>query len=182
MIFPNAEDPLWYCVRTQPRQEQVAAGHICRLEDVETFCPRIKLQKAQRDGAAPFVVEALFPGYLFARFAFAQRHRDIRYAHGVSHIIQFGLRYPTVPDSWITELRSEFSAGPVKEVTAPLAIGTAVQVIGGPFRGLTAVVTQRRSGAERVRVLLEFLGRDIEAELPTSLVLAETLHPLARHA
>ena len=183
MFFPaDLENPQWYCARTQPRQEHVAAGHLRRLGgDVEVFCPRIRLQRCQRSGAAPFVTEALFPGYLFARFGLAQHHRDVRYAHGVRGIVQFGERYPTVSESWIAELRREFGDAPVTELATPLAVGTQVRVVGGPFQGLTAVITRARSGTERVRVLLEFLGRDLEAELPVSLVLAETAHPLAVH-
>ncbi len=183
MFVPDLENPQWYCARTQPRQEHVAAGHLRRLGDVEIFCPRIRLQRCRRGGSAPFVTEALFPGYLFARFGFATHHRDVRYAHGVRGIVQFGHRYPTVPAPWIAELQAEFGDVPVTELATPLAVGTAVRVVGGPFQGLTAVVTRTRSGTERVRVLLEFLGRDIEAELPVSLVLAETAHPLTmRHA
>ena len=183
MFLTDLENPQWYCARTQPRLEHVAAGHLRRLGgDVEVFCPRIRLQRCRRGGSAPFVTEALFPGYLFARFGFAQHHRDVRYAHGVRGIVQFGHRYPTVPGSWITDLQREFGDdAAVTELATPLAVGTAVRVVGGPFQGLTAVVTRKRSGTERVRVLLEFLGRDIEAELPVSLVLAETAHPLAVH-
>lgn len=183
MFIADFESPQWYCARTQPRLEHVAAGHLRRLGgDVEVFCPRIRLQRCQRSGAAPFVTEALFPGYLFARFSFAQHHRDVRYAHGIRGIVQFGDRYPAVPDGWVAELQQEFGDAPVTELATPLAVGVRVQVVGGPFQGRTATVTRLRSGTERVRVLLEFLGRDLEAELPVSLVLAETAHPLTVHS
>lgn len=172
----------WYCVRTQPRQERVAAEHLRRLNDVEIFCPRLRLKKCQRDGSAVVVTEALFPGYLFARFAFAWRHRDVRYAHGVSYIVRFGLRYPAVNDGWIADLREQFGEGPAKEVISPLTVGAEVRVTQGPFQGLTATITRLRSGTERVSVLLEFLGRDIEAELPTDFVFAAADHPLTTHA
>ncbi len=182
MSFPDSEKLGWYCVRTQARQEHVAAGHLRRLEDVEIFCPRLKLKKCQRNGSAVLVTEALFPGYLFARFDLAARHRDVRYAHGVSHIVRFGLRYPVVEDDWLTELRVQFGEEPVKEMIPALEVGTEVRVTQGPFQGLTAVVTRLRSGTARVSVLLEFLGRDIEAELPAKFVYAGIAHPLTTHA
>lgn len=182
MPFPALDQPGWYCVRTQSRQEHVAAGHLRRLDDVEIFCPRIRLKKCQRNGSAVVVTEAVFPGYLFARFHFARRHRDVRYAHGISYIVRFGLRYPVVGEEWITELRGQFGEGAAKEVTSPLAVGAEVRVTQGPFQGLTAMVTRLRSGTERVSVLLEFLGRDIEAELPTDSVFAAAEHPLTSHA
>ena len=58
MPLPDTEQPGWYCVRTQPRQEHVATGHLRRLDDVEIFCPRIKLKKCQRNGSAVAVTEA----------------------------------------------------------------------------------------------------------------------------
>ena len=182
MFFADLDQPSWYCVRTQSRQEHVAASHLRRLEDVEIFCPRIRLKKCQRNGAAVVVTEAVFPGYLFARFPFAQRHRDVRYAHGISYIVRFGLRYPVVDETWIAELRGQFDEGMAKEVISPLKIGAEVRVTQGPFQGLTATVTRLRSGTERVSVLLEFLGRDIEAELPTDSVFAAADHPLTTHA
>jgi len=40
-----------------------------------------------------------------------------------------------------------------------------VEIAAGPFRGLTAVVTQPMPSRERVKVLLEFLGRNLVAEV-----------------
>jgi len=48
----------------------------------------------------------------------------------------------------------------------------------GAFRRLSAVITQLRPGAERVRVLLDFLGRKLEAEVSSEFVLSKTQHPL----
>lgn len=169
-------------MRTQPRQEHVAAGHLRRLEDVEIFCPRLRRKKCQRNGSAVVVTEALFPGYLFARFLFARRHRDVHYAHGISYIVRFGLRYPVVDEAWIAELRAQFGDGAAMEVVSPLEVGAEVRVTRGPFQGLTATITRLRSGTERVSVLLEFLGRDIEAELPAGFVYAAADHPLTTHA
>ncbi len=181
MSFPDPDQPSWYCVRTQPRQEHVAAGHLRRLDDVEIFCPRIRLKKCQRNGAAVAVTEAVFPGYLFARFPLARRHRDVRYAHGISYIVRFGLRYPAVDEHWIAELREQFGEG-ARDVISSLTVGAEVRVTQGPFQGLTATITRLRSGTERVNVLLEFLGRDIEAELPADFVYAAADHPLTTHA
>src|ERR1051325_6523310 len=56
---------------------------------------------------------------------------------------------------------------------SPIPICTApVQFIEGPFQGLEVVITQLLPARERIRVLLEFLGRSVEMEVPAGKVLA----------
>jgi transcription antitermination factor NusG len=45
-----------------------------------------------------------------------------------------------------------------------------VNIAGGAFMGLESVVTRLMSGKERVRVLIEFLGRQVEVELGKELL------------
>src|SRR6202048_1668123 len=90
-------EPAWYCLRSQPKHEHIAAAHLRLLEGVTVFCPRIRFKRATRQGLV-WVTEAMFPGYLFARFELAEIHLRVRYAHGVSGIVQFGGWYPTIED------------------------------------------------------------------------------------
>jgi transcription antitermination factor NusG len=46
-----------------------------------------------------------------------------------------------------------------------------VQIIGGSFQGLHAVVARVMPGRERVAVLMEFLGRQTSIELPASTII-----------
>src|SRR5580704_14219005 len=87
----------WYCLRSQPKHEHIAAAHLRLLQDVTVFCPRIRFKRATRQGLV-WVTEAMFPSYLFAHFELAEMHRQVRYAHGVTDIVQFGGRYPTIED------------------------------------------------------------------------------------
>src|SRR5580658_9275398 len=84
--------PAWYCLRSQPKHEHIAAAHLRLLEGVTVFCPRIRFKRATRKGLV-FVTEAMFPGYLFARFELAEMHRQVRYTHGVRGIVRFADRY-----------------------------------------------------------------------------------------
>jgi transcription antitermination factor NusG len=49
----------------------------------------------------------------------------------------------------------------------------------GVFLGLQAVVTQVLPAAQRVRILLDFLGRQTEAEVENASLLPQAPHPLA---
>jgi transcriptional antiterminator RfaH len=168
----------WYCLRSQPKHEHIAAAHLRLLEGVTVFCPRIKFKRASRQGLV-WVTEAMFPGYLFARFELAEMHLRVRYAHGVSGIVRFADRYPTIEEGALAQLRNFIGAAEIKQLSYDLSEGDQVQIVGGAFTGLGAVVTQVLSAKERVKVLMDFLGRKMEAEVQCSSVLRQVAHPLA---
>jgi transcriptional antiterminator RfaH len=171
-------EPAWYCLRTQAKHEHIAAAHIRLLEGVTVFCPRIRFKRLTRQGLV-WVTEAMFPGYLFAYFDLGEKHRQVRYAHCVIGIVQFGNRYPIIEEGALTLLRDQTGVAEVKELTYELSQGDEVKIVAGIFAGLNAVVTQILSARERVKVLMDFLGRPMEAEVERSRVLPQTVHPLA---
>jgi transcriptional antiterminator RfaH len=174
---PNFE-AAWYCLRSQPKHEHIAAAHLRLLKGVMVFCPRIRFKRETRQGVV-WVTEAMFPGYLFAWFELMEMHRQIRYAHGVSGIVRFADRYPTIDEQALAELRDHTDDAGVKEVNYAFSQGDDVRIVGGAFFGLDAVVTQVLPAKERVRVLMDFLGRKIQAEVECSCVLRQVVHPLA---
>jgi transcriptional antiterminator RfaH len=174
----QSREPEWYCLRSQPKHEHIAAAHLRLLERVTVFCPRIRFKRTTRQGAV-WVTEAMFPGYLFARFELSEMHRQVRYAHGVSDIVQFGGRYPTIEDRALAHLREQTGAAETKELNYELSPGDPVKVVEGAFVGLEAVVTHVVPAKERVKILVDFLGRKLEAEIEHASVLLEVAHPLA---
>jgi transcriptional antiterminator RfaH len=172
------QEPAWYCLRSQPKHEHIAAAHLRLLEGVTVFCPRIRFKRPTRQGLV-WVTEAMFPGYLFARFELAEMHLRVRYAHGVRGIVRFADRYPTIEEGALAQLRDHTGAAELKELSYDLSEGDQVQIVGGAFVGLEAVVTQVMSGKERIKVLMDFLGRKMEAEVQRSSVLRQVVHPLA---
>jgi transcriptional antiterminator RfaH len=169
-------DLAWYCLRSQPKHEHIAAAHLRLLEGLTVFCPRIKFKRPTRRGLV-WVTEAMFPGYLFARFQLVEMHLKVRYAHGVSGIVCFADRYPTIEEEALAQLRGEVGTAEVRELRYDLSEGDQVQIVGGVFCGLQAVVTQIMSANERVKVLMDFLGRKMEAELQCSSVLRQMEYP-----
>ncbi|HYY27981.1 MAG TPA: transcription termination/antitermination NusG family protein, partial [Chthoniobacterales bacterium] len=148
------------------------------LDGVTVFCPRIRFKRATRQGLV-WVTEAMFPGYLFARFELAEMHRQVRCAYGVSDIVRFGDRYPTIEDEALAQLRDHTGVAEVKELIYELSHGDEVKIVLGAFVGLEAIVTQVLPAKQRVKVLMDFLGRKIEAEVEHSSVLLQVTHPLA---
>jgi transcriptional antiterminator RfaH len=171
-------EPAWYCLRSQPKHEHIAAAHLRMLEGVAVFCPRIRFKRPTRQGVV-WVTEAMFPGYLFARFELIEMHRRVQYAHGVSAIVRFADRYPTIEDAVLTELRQHTGLEEVKQLEYEVSQGDQIRIIEGAFAGLEAVVTQVLPVKERVKVLMDFLGTKVEAEVQSSSVLREAAQSLA---
>ena len=168
-----ASPPLaWFCLRSQPKREHFAAGHLRQIEGVEVFLPRIRFKRSRRQGPV-WVTEALFPNYLFARFCWKTSLRIVNHAPGVSGVVHFGSRWPTVLDAVMDELHSHFANDAIHVIPDKLSPGDAVRISGGVFHGLTAVITRVLPARERVAVLLEFLGRQTAAELPRAMVIRQ---------
>jgi transcriptional antiterminator RfaH len=170
--------PAWYCLRSQPKHEHIAAAHLRILEGVTVFCPRIRFKKVTRQGSV-WVTEAMFPGYLFAHFTLTEMHRQVQYAPGVSGIVRFADRYPTIDEVALDHLRVHTGESEVRELSYKLSQGDEVRILEGAFAGLEAVVVRVLPAKERVKILMDFLGRKIEAEVGHSSVLRYVLHPLA---
>ena len=158
-------DPIaWFCLRSQPRHEHIAARQLAMMSDVEVFNPRIRFARSTRHGPV-WVTESLFPNYLFARFDWRTALNKVHYAPGVSGIVHFGSRWPIVPAPFIDEIRKLVGESGVHEITKDLAPGDRIRFAGGAFDGLEAIVTQVLPGQQRVAVLLDFLGRQSTVEV-----------------
>lgn len=158
------EGTAWFCLRTQPKHEHIAATHLRRYEQIEVLNPRVRYPRATRQGPI-WVTEALFPNYLFAKFDWKTSLNRIHYSNGVSGIVHFGNRWPTIPQAVIDELRRLVGNEEIHDLGERIREGETVTIAGGTFHGLEAVVNRVMPGRERVVVLLDFLGRQTTVEV-----------------
>jgi len=159
-IHPQA----WYCVRTQPKHEHIAAATLTRNVGLEVFHPRLRLERATRRGVVR-MIEPLFPCYVFVRCCLGDLLDEIRYVNGVSSLVHFGDKIPAVPDGVIDELRQCFEAEEPMAVDDRLYPGADVTVAEGAFLGFSGIVVRVLPARQRVQILLEFLGRTTIAEV-----------------
>lgn len=148
----------WYCVRSQPKREHIAAAHLRRLAGLEVFCPRTRIRRATRRGVVTFV-EPLFPNYLFARFDFRTGFEKVRYSPSVSSLVHFGDKIPQVPEAVISDLRATYGQEDICDLEEHVAPGDSVIIGDGPFQGMRASVLRVLNPYQRVEVLLDLLGR-----------------------
>jgi transcriptional antiterminator RfaH len=142
------------------------------LPGVETYCPRIKFQRNTRRGKVWFI-EALFPSYFFARFVPAVSMRAVNHSQSVIRIVDFGGQMVPVDDEVIEIIRAEMDGQAVKEIQVGVKVGDVVELTEGPMRGLKGIVNSIHNGADRVKILMEFLGRQSLIEVNTSKLLTE---------
>jgi transcriptional antiterminator RfaH len=163
--------PGWYCARTKPKHEHIAAANIHKHLGMEVFNPRLRIERSTRRGIVR-AVEALFPCYIFVRCA-EDDLTGIRYVNGVSSLVHFGHKIPTVPGEVIEELRECFDNEEPLSVEDRLFAGAEISIADGAFRGLQAIVLKCLPARQRVQVLLDILGRPTVVEVDRQSVILE---------
>ena len=157
-----AAPPLWYLAYTKPRQEMVAQLNL-RQQGFETYLP---LFKVLRRGAAGPVMEPMFPRYLLLRPGReGQSLGTVRSTRGVSGLVRFGVEPGTLAERVVDGIRAaEVARAQLDDAALQgLRAGQTVVFAGGPFQGLAGLVTS--VSAQRVRVLLELLGRPTQVQV-----------------
>jgi transcriptional antiterminator RfaH len=165
----QVQNPAWYCARTKPKHEHIAAATVRKNLGLEAFLPRLRVERATRRGAVQ-TIEPLFPCYLFVRCVIEERLDEIKHTNGVSSLVRFGGKASVVEDSIIEELQDCFEADEPMTVENRLAPGSEVSVTGGAFDGMRAHVLRNLPAKQRVQVLLDILGQPTPVEVDRSAV------------
>lgn len=166
---PETEASQWFCLRTQTKREHIAAAILDRLEEVEVFCPRISQVKKTRTGKKRFV-EAMFPGYIFARFHYSTHSRQVVYSQGITRLVELGERR-VIPDQIIQDLKASIPEGVIEALDLSVEPGAEIEFVTGTLRGLNGKVLAQLPAKNRVQILLEFLGREITVDASTDDIL-----------
>ncbi len=171
-----AEKDQWYCFTTQPKREHIAAANIRARTGLQAFCPRISYRKKTRRGIVRFV-EPLFPNYIFVYCEIQQHLRHLMSMQGVKSVVKYGERIPSLAPAFIQELDQYFEEE-IKEIPDPeLQPGEPVVLTEGPFADLHAIVESYTPAKDRIRVMLDFLGRDVSVEVTKDQILRPDFDP-----
>jgi transcriptional antiterminator RfaH len=166
------QHPEWHCLRTQTKREHIAAAILDRLESVEVFCPRISQVKKTRTGKKRFV-EAMFPGYIFAKFDFHRDSRQVVHSLGITKMVKLGDRR-VIADAIVENLKASLPDDIIEAPDLSLEPGAEIEVITGSLKGLNGKVLAQLPAQNRIQVLLEFLGREITVTVnPDDILLAQ---------
>ena len=154
----------WYVFRSKPHKENQVLYTLCAT-GIETYYPNVKVKPVNPRCSKN---QPYFPGYMFI---FADLESigltTLRWLPGAVGLLQFGDIPATVPEGFITELKQRIERiNRVGGLTFDgLNSGDKVRIISGSLAGYEAVFDMRLSGQDRVRVLVELLGRQVKAEI-----------------
>lgn len=162
----SSSSPLtWFCLRSQAKREHVAAANLRDRVAIEVFAPRIRSLHSTRRGLTVNGTEALFPGYLFARFAYPDQVRHVMSTNGVTGVVAFGGQPPPIADKIIECLRHEVAQAEHSPISPVLEEGSWVRILSGCFQYLEGKVLHFDPHTERVRLLLTLLGSEVQVSL-----------------
>jgi transcriptional antiterminator RfaH len=177
VVGGNPDNPsaalAWYCARTKPKNEHIAAANLRRNLGLRVFHPRLRVRQTTIRGVIKQLTEPVFPGYIFVHCALDQHLDQLRHTSGISSLVHFGGRIPHVPLAIVADLQNCFGVEEILDLHDDPRPGDPVTVAAGPFMGMSALVLRSWPAKRRVQVLLEVLGRPTPIEIDRDWV---TLH------
>ena len=154
-------DLRWYVARTKPLAEYAAADDLVHA-DLEVLAPRVRSHRP-RPGRQD---EPLFPGYLFVRCDLQEHWASIHRSPHIWGLLRFDREPCPVPDDVVAGVAERVDAlNGSGGIWARFREGESVRVLSASTSALAQVVEAQKSAGARVRVLMEFMGRLVTAEV-----------------
>ncbi len=174
----------WYVIHTKPLKEGQAAMALQEQLGLTVYVPEVRRPFQGTTRSAPF-----FPRYLFAHADLSQVCLSaINHTPGVLRLVCFDDQPQPIPATVMRELHQRIEQLNAQGYVPQYAFqsGDPVRLRSGPLRGLEAVFVAPLGAGERVRILLDFLGRlnetNVDAVLlePASAPAPQQQHPPRR--
>ncbi len=157
--------PQWYAVQTKPHKEFMVRDTLARLDGVDAYLPvlRVKPVNPRARKIRPF-----FPGYLFVCTDLEQVGlSSLQWAPGVIRLLGTEGEPLPIRDHVVEGIRDRLAE--VQDQVARggglFRTGDRVRITKGLFEGYEGMFDVRLGGRMRARILVEFLGRAIAAEV-----------------
>jgi len=161
----------WFVVSTKPKNEDRAAGNLTS-GGIEVLAPKLKVKK-YKDGKFIYVVEQMFPGYIFAKFHPIDDFHLIKYTRGVRTIVHFGGKIVPVHDEMIAYIRNKLEDGVATLEKKQFKKGAKILVKEGPFKGISGIFEKELEGKDRVMILLDSVKFSLSVEIDGDLIINE---------
>ena len=156
----------WIAVRARPRAERKIQNGLAAA-GLETFVPWHRVCRRWSD-RIKHAEQNLFPGYVFCRSAFGDRHL-VMGQPGVEGVVRFGPQLALIPDDEIAALKrtveSGFRLGPWPFLKA----GQRVRIEYGVLEGIEGALV-RDAGTSRILVSVNALQRSVAVEVDRDMI------------
>jgi transcription elongation factor/antiterminator RfaH len=145
----------WYALYTKPHKEYQVESQLQEV-GAETYLPTVQRKLKRRDRRDRIVY---FPCYLFARLDLEVTPRSsITWMPGIRCIVCAG-EEPVIIAEQMIELIQQRLRNTEHTGYDTFKQGDMVRITSGPLRDLEAVFEQPLSAVDRVRILLDVMGR-----------------------
>jgi len=165
LVPVGSSERVWAVFRAKPRKEMFLVDFLSS-EGFRVYCPMLG-EKGSRLRPKP-----CFPGYFFAEISPRFELTAVSKTPNVMCPLLFGGQLAALEPEHIDSFRAMESSEGIIEVARPEKFrkGQVVRILNGSFAGLDAVVTEWLPEKERVRLLLDYFGREVALEADEALL------------
>ena len=160
----NEMIPLWYCIHTRSRHEDVVYQRLTDKQ-IETFFPRLEVWSRRKDRKKK-IQKALFPGYIFVHNPLDAHDRlEILKTPGVVRVLGNERGPVPVPDSQIESIQTILNGKSAVTPFPYLKEGQMVRVVYGPLKGSEGFLLKIKEGKDKLVISVDLLQRSVAVEM-----------------
>lgn len=157
----------WYAL-TVKHQHEVAAQSALEFKGFEALAPTYRARRRWSDRVKEIDLP-LFSGYVFCRFAFAERIRVID-VPGVAKVVEFGGAPAEISESEIAAIRAVMNSKFPVRPWPYLKPGDQVRVERGPLRGVQGTLLREDQDRLQLVIRIDMLQRSLAVEVESDMV------------
>lgn len=161
LLLSVTSEPQWFALYTCANQERRVVAQLV-AHSVEHFLPLYRSRRNWKDRRV-FLDLPLFPGYVFARFAWPERTRVLQ-ARGAVRLVGSNGRPCPLPKRDIEALRAGITGALRFEPHPYLTAGARVRILHGPLAEMTGILVRRKNGC-RVVLSVDLIARSVALEV-----------------
>ena len=154
----------WYAIRSKPRKEDALYREML-ARNLDVYLPILKVKPVNPRSrkTRPYI-----PGYLFVYADLEEvGFSALQWIPHSLGLVQFGGTPADVPENLIHAMKKHLNAvnSSGGEDQFSIQHGDKVKILSGPFKGYEAIFDSRLQGADRARVFLAMLERELPLEV-----------------
>lgn len=164
---------MWHVAYASPHGEPQLCKYMA-IHGVESYTPQFPPALRTKPGSVRDRQHRwVFPGYVFFRIPTGFAEWDIiRWAPGVRRLLQQDGSPAGLSDEIIGRLRQRLAERSMAPAERRFTRGQAVVIESGPLRMVDAIFERELDSSERLRILVNLLGRSVPVDLDAAIVRA----------
>lgn len=156
----------WYALYTRSRFEKKMLSELMD-RDIEVFLPMREVLSRWKDRKKK-IWTPLFPGYIFVHHVDTPENRyRILNIPGAVRFVGFEGRAHPIPDEQILAIRRFLEASIAIDPYPYVRVGSRVEVIAGPLKGIRGLLVQKR-GKFRFVLQVDLIRQAVSVEIDAS--------------